>query len=76
MSCSSCWVLQPRVGKGNNDLLAQTLAQAVASLALAPLPLLAAASVAAAEEPQGVHVFIPLFLISPASALAGDCLFI
>lgn len=52
-------MLHARMGKGNNDILSHTTGPGSASLAQSPFPLLVAASVAAAEEPQGVPVFIP-----------------
>lgn len=61
-------LLHPRLGKGSNDTLSQTTGTGTAWHSHHfPSD--------AAEEPQGLHVFIPLFLISPASALPGDCLF-
>lgn len=62
------------MGKDNSDILSQTTGTGLPGTGT--ISLLAAASVAAAEEPQGLPVFIPLLLISPASALPGDCLFI
>lgn len=60
-------MLHPRMGKGNHVL---SYHKPLASLGQSPRPL------AAAEEPQRVPVFIPSFLISPASARARDWLFI